>query len=160
MAVAAASLCVDSTPIDWARRGNASLSDEVRWIAFGVLACAPLIILLVASALRLWWIVPFAGLEIAALALAFHWVGRQANAYERLRVHDGVLSLESRHNGRWRQGDYNCAWAVLEQVGRGERCDLFVRYAGRRHPVAQLATDAERRALAERLARVLTRVRC
>jgi uncharacterized membrane protein len=61
-----------------------------------------------------WPILPFAGLEIAALAAAFYLNGRHAADYERIVLADGSLVVEVREGERVTTHRFNPHWVQIE----------------------------------------------
>jgi len=76
-----------------------------------------------------WPILPFVGLEVAALAAAFYVNGRHATDYERIAFADGALVVEIRDGDRTEEHSFNPHWVRL--VVSGARRD--VRLALRSH---------------------------
>ena len=69
-----------------------------------------------------WPVLPFVGLEIAALAAAFYVNSRHANDYERLALAAGALEVEIREGEQVDRHRFNPHWV---QLTRDEtRCDL------------------------------------
>jgi len=61
-----------------------------------------------------WPILPFAGLEIAALAAAFYLNGRHAADYERIALEDGSLVVEVRDGERVTTHRFNPHWVQID----------------------------------------------
>jgi uncharacterized membrane protein len=97
-----------------------------------------------------WPILPFAGLEIAALTAAFYLNGRHAADYERIALEEGELVVEVRNGERVAHHRFNPHWVRLEVDGtpRGE-VRLALRSQGRELEIGR-HLDAPGR---ERLAR-------
>ncbi len=60
-----------------------------------------------------WPILPFVGLEVAALAAAFYVNGRHATDYERIALADGALVVEIRDGDRSEAHSFNPHWVQL-----------------------------------------------
>jgi uncharacterized membrane protein len=60
-----------------------------------------------------WPVLPFVGLEVAALAAAFYVNGRHATDYERIALADGSLVVEIRDGGRLEEHRFNPHWVRL-----------------------------------------------
>jgi uncharacterized membrane protein len=76
------------------------------------------------AALGAWPILPFAGLEMLVLCLAFRYVDRHAADYERIVIDGDRLEVESFEGGRHRRHEFNRQWARLVVTGDGERVAL------------------------------------
>ena len=130
---------------------NRSLGvDARRW----VLAPSPSNTLGVATfvaALGAWPVLPFAGLEVALVALAFHVLGLHDGDYERLEIGEHEVRYEARCGRDLSRFTANRAWARVEVVDRGERCAVRIAYGGRSVALGKLLTDEGRRHLAAAL---------
>lgn len=60
-----------------------------------------------------WLILPFAGIEMVALAVAFYVNGRHAGDYERIALHEGMLSVEVRDANDVHVYRFNPHWVRL-----------------------------------------------
>lgn len=92
---------------------NCSMSPRA---LLGFLAAAALVSLGIGVAfalLGLWMVLPFAGLEIVALAAALYIDSRHAADYERIALHDGVLMVELRDAERVVTHRFNPHWVRL-----------------------------------------------
>jgi uncharacterized membrane protein len=110
-----------------------------------------------ATAFGAWPVMPFAGLEIALLWLAFHVVRLHDGDYERLEIEAGEVRLEARDASRETRFVAQRAWARVVLRERGRQCTLRLAYAGKTVPLGRLLSDDGRRELAGRL-RGLVRV--
>jgi uncharacterized membrane protein len=98
-----------------------------------------------------WLILPFAGLEMLALAAAFYLNGRHAADYERIAFAEGRLLVEARDAERLEQHEFNAAWVRVAERRLGREVRLLLRSHGREFEVGR-HLDAERRlSLAARL---------
>ena len=127
---------------------NRSLGVEARrWVLIAI-AGTPLGLAAFAAFLGAWPVLPFAGLEVALLALAFHMVGRHDADYERLEVGEHEVRYELRFARRVTSFVGNRTWARVEVSNRGDRCSLRLTYAGRAVALGRLLSDEGRRELA------------
>jgi len=78
-----------------------------------------------------WPILPFAGLEIAALAAAFYLNGRHAADYERIALEAGLLVVEVRDGERVATHRFNPQWVRLETSETPREVRLALRSQGR-----------------------------
>ena len=121
-----------------------------RWALAGI-AATTLGVAAFAASLGAWPVMPFAGLEVALLALAFHVVQAHDGDYERVEVGEHEVVVEGRRAARRFRFVANRAWARLVVRLSGGRCTLQLAYGGDRVAVGQLMSDAERRRLAREL---------
>lgn len=132
---------------------NCSLSPRAALAALGVAAAVLAVIGAVFAWVGAWLILPFAGLEIAALAAAFYVNGRHAGDYERF-VFGGrgeELLVEVRDAARVRRYRFNPRWAsVVVRAGRSDVQVAIVSH-GRALHIGRHADDAGRRVLARAL---------
>lgn len=118
---------------------------------FGAFAMTALVVCAFAAAIGAWPVMPFAGLELAGLALAFRVLSRHDGDFERLEVGDDEIRWEARDAERHTCFVAHRPWARVERRDRGSRCTLCLAYAGRRVPLGRLLSDEGRRSLAESL---------
>jgi uncharacterized membrane protein len=104
-----------------------------------------------AAALGAWPVMPFAGLEVALVALAFRVFAMHDADFERLEVGSGEVSVESRSARMHTRFVARRPWARVVLRQRGTRCTLGLAYAGRMVPLGRMLTDEGRRQLAQNL---------
>ena len=130
---------------------NRSLGPAARrWVLAGI-AATILVIACAAAAIGAWLVMPFAGLEIAVLALAFHFVGVHDADFERLEIGGDEVLVEARDARRVTRFVGHRPWARVVFRERGARCTLGLAYAGRTVPLGRLLSDEGRRRLAVQL---------
>ena len=134
---------------------NRSLGVNGRRLVLGAIAMNTMGIATFVAWLGAWPVFPFAGLEVALVALAFHVLGRHDADYERLEVGEHEVRYESRFGSEVSSFTAHAAWARVEMRSRGERCTLRLVYAGRSVALGRLLTDEGRRQLASALRRRL-----
>ena len=93
-----------------------------------------------------WPILPFAGLEIAALAAAFYVNGRHAADYERIAFEGGMLVVEVRVGERSHTHRFNPHWVRLVASGGERDLRLALRSHGKELEIGR-HLDAPGRAL-------------
>ncbi len=98
-----------------------------------------------------WPILPFVGLEIAALAAAFYVNGRHATDYERIALVDGSLVVEIRDGARLEEHRFNPRWVQLVVSGARRDVRLALRSHGRELPIGRHLDASGREALATAL---------
>ncbi len=133
------------------RRNNSS-SRHARLFVFGSLG---LFTLLVAAAFALvgaWPVLPFAGLECAALFLAYSWLQRHQDDFEMISLDGDSVVVEVRDGGELQRWQLSRYWAqVIVKDGPGGRAHVFLRAHGREVEFGRLLTDEAKMALAKRL---------
>ena len=132
---------------------NRSLGVRARRWVLCAIAANTLGIATFVAWLGAWPVFPFAGLEVALVALAFHVVGLHDADYERLEVGEHEVTYESRFGSEVTRFTAHTAWARMEFRSRGERCALRLLYAGKSVALGRLLTDEGRRQLAAALRR-------
>jgi uncharacterized membrane protein len=99
-----------------ARRNN-SLGPRGRLGVFAFIFVVSVGIATAFAMLGAWPILPFAGLEMLVLYLAFRYVDRHAADYERIAIDGDRVEIESFEAGRHRRHEFNRRWARLVVVG-------------------------------------------
>jgi uncharacterized membrane protein len=94
---------------------------------------------------------PFAGLEVALLLLAFHIVATHDADFERLEVGPFEVRVEARDAMRTTCFIAHRPWARVVFRQRGARCTLRLAYAGRDVALGRMLSDEGRRRLAGEL---------
>jgi uncharacterized membrane protein len=130
---------------------NRSLGVAARRWVLGWIALTSLGIATGAALFGAWPVMPFAGIEVACVALAFHVLGRHDADFERLEVGPHEVRLESRQARALMRFVAYQPWAAIEVRDRGLHCTLSLAYAGRKVPVGTMLSDEGRRQLAEDL---------
>lgn len=117
---------VDNGTIVVDAKRNRSLSDVQLRKAFWLVAFVSLTIAAAWSVMGAWPVLPFAGLELGALYLAFRSWSRRADDYERVVIRGDRLSVECRTSGRVRRFDANRHWTqvIVRDGVRGRQISL------------------------------------
>lgn len=123
---------------------------ERRWCLAGIAATSS-VVAIAASALGAWPVLPFAGVEIALVALAFRAIASHDGDFERVVIDAGQVTVEARDASRETKFVANRAWARLVMEERGWRCALSLQYSGRTVPLGRLLSDEGRRRLAREM---------
>ena len=131
-----------------ARRNN-SLSSSGRLLVFVFIFVVSIGIALVFAALGAWLILPFAGLEMLVLYLAFRYVDRHARDYERIEVTGERVEVERFEAGETRHHEFNRSWAQV--VVRGDGSRLALRSHGRELEIGRYVSDEQRLHIAREL---------
>lgn len=130
---------------------NRSLGPSARrWVLLAI-AATTLGLASGAWAIGGWLVMPFAGLEVAALALAFRVVSIHDGDFEKLEVGEHEVRVEARDANRVVCFVAHRPWARVVFREQGARCTLGLAYAGRCFPLGRLLSDEGRRRLAGEL---------
>jgi uncharacterized membrane protein len=139
-----------------ARRNN-SLSSSGRYLAFGFILAVSLGIAAAFSLiLGAWPILPYAGIEMLVLYLAFRYVDRHAGDYERITVRDCTVAVEVKDGERVSCVELDRYWAQVLDEPDGR---ILLRSHGREIELGRHLRDEERRAVSRELRRELRRER-
>lgn len=130
---------------------NRSLGPAGRRIFLAAIATTTLGVAAFAAAIGAWPVMPFAGLEVALVVLAFHVIALHDGDFERLEVGAHEVRVESRDARSFTRFVAHQPWARVVVRERGERCMLGLAYAGRTVPLGRLMSDEGRRGLALKL---------
>ena len=130
---------------------NRSLGIAARRWALAAIAATTLGIGAGAAALGAWPVMPFAGLEVALVALAFRMLARHDADFERIEVGSREVRVEAREACSFTRLVASRPWARIEVSRRGARCTLALAYGDRAVPLGRMLSDEGRRQLAERL---------
>ena len=142
---------MESPPYVHVTTPNRSLGRVARRWVLVAMGATTLAIGAGAAAIGAWPVMPFAGLEVALLALAFHVLGRHDADFERLEVGEHEVRVEAREAERLTRFVAQRSWARVEVASRGSRCTLRLAYAGRTVPLGRMLSDEGRRRLASSL---------
>ena len=123
---------------------NCSLEWAERWRAFWLIASLSAIIAGAFAMFGAWLILPFAGLEVGALYLAFRLLDRRANDYERLTIDGDRLVVEQQRHGRLTRFEGNRVWAQVVVRRQSARVQLALRYHGREIEFGTFLSDEAR----------------
>jgi uncharacterized membrane protein len=134
-------------------RPNRSLSLAARrWVA--VAMCLPvLVVALVLSVQGAWLVLPFAGIEVALIVLAYRWLRDGDGDFETVRTCGHELVVERSVRGHSEEFRFNLHWVqvVFEPAGIARKSRLALRSHGRLQMLGELMTEAERSAAADYL---------
>ena len=135
----------------WLLRRNCALTPAQLALCFAAVGSLTLVIAAVFAAQGAWLVVPFAGIELMALALAFLMHARHAGDYERIVLErGGGLLVERLHGGALARFEGQAPW-VRVQYGGSRRELIRLVVAGREMAVGRFVPDDERRRLAREL---------
>jgi uncharacterized membrane protein len=138
-----------------ARRNN-SLSSSGRRLVFAFILTVSLGIAATFSlALGAWPVMPFAGIEMVVLYVAFRYVDSHSGDYERITIRGDSVAVEIREGGRVAHFELNRYWAQV--VCEREGAHLALRSHGHEIEVGRHVRDEQRVEVARGLARELRR---
>ena len=135
-----------------ARRNN-SLSSTGRLLAFGFIFVVSVGIAVAFAMVGAWPILPFAGLEMLVLCLAFRAIERHAADYERIAIDGDRVKVEICEVGQARGHEFNRLWAQV--VVSRDGAQLALRSHGREVGIGRHLNDGQRLTLARELERQL-----
>lgn len=130
---------------------NCSLSPTQRRLVLSLMYFVTFGIAIGFALAGIWMVLPFAGLEMMALTLAFSYIGCHARDYERISIEGDCVTVETLSYKDTRRHEFNRYWAkvVLARYPRG--CRVALRSHGREVEVGRFLTDEQRLALASQL---------
>lgn len=142
-----------ATPFKVVARRNDSLSPVGRRVFFMSILVVSFAIAAAWAFNGAWYVLPFAGLEMAALLFAMRLVSRHARDYESVTIEGNSVYVEYCRAGRVRRHEFNRHWAqvVTSRRGPGGGMKLAIRSHGKEIPFGELLTDAEKAAVAGEL---------
>jgi len=145
-------------PISWTVKRNCSASPAQLAAVFASMVGLSFLFGVVFAAYGLWLILPFAGLELVAVALAFVCYGRHAADYERITLADPDLTIVRVEGLRTRNWRFAAAWArfeVEEKASWMDRVRVFIVSHGERVEVGMHLSAPRRKALAQEIVAAL-----
>jgi uncharacterized membrane protein len=138
---------------EWVVKPNRSLTAKGRNLWLMLIAISALPATIGALAIGAWPILPFAGLEVALVWLAFRVIAGHDCDYEVLQVDDRQFAWECCSGGEVQRLQGYPAWAKV-QVDRTKRhCRLRLSYAGKSVVLGSFATDKRREQLLAQMGR-------
>lgn len=143
---------------EWLMRRHCSLAPRPLIAALGIAALLPLVIASVFFGLGATLVMPFAWLEIAALATALVVYARHTGDCERVRIEGGRVQVERTFGTRVERIDFDAAWLRVDLQPGGQRL-VELSGQGRRVLVGRLIRPQLRPQLARDLRFALLRQR-
>jgi uncharacterized membrane protein len=151
VAMAVQALLTDAEPVieDWLMKRNCSVSPkQFVWFYVSLTFCSSAIALLLVVC-GAWLVLPFTGIELLAVGIAFVIYARHAVDYERIRLFPNRLVIEQASAERLTQFEFNPRWVRVEQgasprdpiklVSRGQAVVIGLHLA--HHRRAQFANE-------------------
>ena len=100
-------------------------------------------------------VLPFAGLTVYFLWLAFRIIGRHDSDFERVQVAGREFWWIRSECGRIRVLSGNAEWAHVSSVARNGKLEIGLRYMGTTVLVGTMISDEQRKSLCRSLMRVM-----
>lgn len=141
-------LAHDGAGFTYFRRHCSSLDWPLMRLVFGSLALFSMLIAAAFAAAGAWLIIPFAGIEIAALGAAAWFTLRKSGDFEWLAFDGDRILVEVRERGRSRQYEFNRCWARLVTDRGGA---VALRSHGREIAIGRFCGEEGRQELAREL---------
>ena len=137
----------------WVARPNQALSPRLARTLVLSAAAITFCIALAFAAFGAWPVIPFAGLEVAALWLALRHLQRHADDEECIDIGEYEIVVTRRLAGRREEFRFWKNWARvrLEQPPELRRKCLFLSSHGRSLEIGMLLTDRQKQELAEEI---------
>lgn len=137
-------------------RPNPPMPRRGRMVFLGILAAVMGSHALLLASRGLWLVLPFAGLELAVLAMALHVTARRASCVETVEIDARDLRIRRDSPSSTVTADFASGWARVRLApARGRAPRLEVGSHGRWIELGRFLTEAERRRAAGILARAL-----
>lgn len=94
-----------------------------------------------------WLIVPFAGLEVGCVAVAFWWIERQAKDFDAIEVFEAEVAVTRCRNQRSEQFSFARGWVQIdiETDAMGREKGVRLRQSGRSVSLAEFLGGVEQR---------------
>jgi uncharacterized membrane protein len=148
-------------------RPNRSLSWRQSMLFLAAIAVPLLLISLVLAVRGFWLVLPFAGLELAALFTAIYLVSHSGTRCEVVSIGDAVVTVEKgRDRGKCpdsggpdQRVEFARAWVRVDlagSTGRWHPKRLWIGASGRRVEIADFLVEEEKTELAAELKRLLS----
>ncbi len=100
-----------------------------------------------------WLILPFAGIEVSCVAVAFWWIERQSRDYDAVEIGDSSVSVVRVRGKRSEVHTFARAWVQIdvEQDRAGRECLVRLRQSGRSVSLGEFLHEREVRAAAREI---------
>jgi uncharacterized membrane protein len=134
-------------------RPNCSLSPKGRVLVVAIAAAFSLLVAIGFSLIGAWMVLPFAGLEVLAVAYAFYYINCHAEDYESITIEGDHLAVEKRDYKNTSQIVFHRYWArvMLRDTPQGDQ-SLLLRSHGKEVEFGRYFLNNDQRlALAQQL---------
>jgi uncharacterized membrane protein len=148
----------DAEPVEFVSRRNCSIGPAALALVFGSMLALAFGFGIAFAFHGPWMILPFAGLELAAVAAAFVYCARHAGDFERITVSAERVVIETGFGSRRRTQSFQTPWARLAVEKKGPwSLQLFLVQSGRSVEVGRHLGIGRRMAFATSLEAALRR---
>jgi uncharacterized membrane protein len=137
--------------LDYTARPNCSLDRRGKLCLFAAAAIVTGLIALIFAAFGAWLVLPFAGLELALLAWALHFLHRRAGDYERVVLAGDTLRVETCEAGLPARHEFHRYWAQVRVSPAGSDARVFIRSHGREVELGRFSSPEQKLAFARQL---------
>ena len=137
---------------------NHSLTARSAVLFYLSIVAMPLVIASAFTMAGFWPILPFAGLEVAALGVALYWSMRKTRVRELIRVDERNVLIRTHRPGKNREYEFLRYWTQIKLVRPKATywpSRLILRSKGRSVEIGSFLTDDERDDLKRRLSEVI-----
>ncbi|MBL8516286.1 MAG: DUF2244 domain-containing protein [Betaproteobacteria bacterium] len=138
---------------------NRSLTPAGRWVWLGMIGGMVAVIALGFAWAGIWWVLPFAGLELGLLVWAFNRIAVGDSDFESLDLQESEWAYQARRGGREVSVSGALSWLRVEQRRTRGRLVVGLCYAGRRYELGSFLSEDQRAGLARELAGLIRRAR-
>lgn len=147
--------------IRWNLKRNCSASPKQLAVVFGSLAGLAFLIGAVFAFHGAWLVIPFAGIEVLAVAAAFFCYGRHAADYETIELRGELLTIERVDGNERTEVALPVRWAGVdyEPSQRTAPARLVIHACGQQYEVGRHLPEPRRSALAQEIKHALQRQR-
>lgn len=139
---------LSETPREYSRTTicNRSLSPAGRIVFLALIFSNILIVAAGFAFVGAWVVLPFAGVEIVALGLAFYLVSLRDGDFERLTINNYTVVVDACNRGASYHAEFNRAWVLVvrRMDGGGRGCTLTLRSHGAEVVLGRLMNDEQR----------------
>jgi uncharacterized membrane protein len=135
---------------DWLLKRNCSLSPRQLALVYIALCMTSFIVAVLFTLNGAWYVLAFALLEMAAVALAFLHFARHATDHEHIALRDGCVLVERVEGGRHQEIKLDAYWTHVG-LPRAPQDLITLQARGISIDVGRFATQAKRRQVAHEL---------
>lgn len=147
-------------PTIWLIKRNCSASPRQLAVVFASLVAFSFAVGVAFAAQGLWMVLPFVGLEVLAVAVAFVCYGRHATNFERIELRDDRLIVERQEGREHFEQVFDLPWLRVDVSQHGAELGARVRVelvsARQRVEVGRYLVDGRRAALGREIRAALT----
>jgi uncharacterized membrane protein len=138
-------------------RPNRSLSKNGRTLWVLLIASSASLIATAAAATGAWLVLPFAGLDVALVWIAFRCIGRHDADYEVLSLRGHEFRWEQRHGDSLDELGGSLHWATIVRCDTDRGYEIRLEYGGKSVELGKLMTPRQREKLDVDLGQVFRR---